>query len=315
MRDHFLPFLLLVLSLTILCGCKNENAPPAVRIAYLPITHALPVLVEKELHTDPAFSVELVRYGSWPELMDALNTGRVDGASALTVLAVAAREQGIPLRMVALGHRGGNVIVAGKHIATAADLKGRTVAVPHRQSSHHLLVRLMLEKADLRGVIGTEKNLDADAVRLIELSPPEMPAALARGDIDAYCVAEPYGAQALALGAGKVLYHSDELWPDSLCCALVFNEQFLARNPEAARRYTAAYLKAGSTMDADQNLTSRVAARELKVNGDVLAMSLDWIAFAKLAIRPEDYARLTELMVRYGLTQKPPTFDGVVTTP
>ena len=45
-------------------------------IAYLPITHALPLfeakkLLEKE-HSN--VKVELVKYGGWSELMDALNT-------------------------------------------------------------------------------------------------------------------------------------------------------------------------------------------------------------------------------------------------
>ena len=40
-------------------------------------THALPVFATKELETaDGPVHVELVKYGSWPELMDALNTGK-----------------------------------------------------------------------------------------------------------------------------------------------------------------------------------------------------------------------------------------------
>lgn len=296
------PLILLLLSVfaTLLACTEEQTARPVVRIAYLPITHALPVLIEKEGHTGAAYDVELIRYGSWPELMDALNTGRVDGASALAVLAVKAREQGIPLKMVALGHRGGNVVVAGPQIASAADLKNRTIAVPHRQSSHHLLVRLMLEKAGL---------LPQD-VRIIELSPPEMPAALARGDIDAYCVAEPFGAQAVALGAGTVLHHGDELWPGSLCCALVFNQQFLEQRPEAAAQYLHAYTQAA--IATNPKTAEATAAKELKVDSDLLAMSLDWISFDDLTIRPEDYAELTTLMRRFGLSATPPPFEEAV---
>lgn len=88
-----------------------------VRIAYLPITHALPLFAEKELLTaDDDVQVELIKYGSWPELMDALNTGKVDGASVLIELAVKAREQGIDVRAAALGHKDGNVIIGGNGI-------------------------------------------------------------------------------------------------------------------------------------------------------------------------------------------------------
>lgn len=64
-------------------------------IAYLPITHALPLfeakkLLEKE-HSN--VKVELVKYGGWSELMDALNTGRVDGASVLIEMAMKSRSK------------------------------------------------------------------------------------------------------------------------------------------------------------------------------------------------------------------------------
>ncbi len=92
-----------------LSGCgKHEANANKVRIAYLPITHAL-VLYETQKSKD--LNVELVKYGSWPELLDALNTGRVDAASVLIEPAMKAREQGIDLTVLALGHRDGNVIV------------------------------------------------------------------------------------------------------------------------------------------------------------------------------------------------------------
>ena len=74
---------------------KTAQELKTVRVAYLPITHALPVFATKELETaDGPVHVELVKYGSWPELMDALNTGKVDAASVLVELGVKAREQG-----------------------------------------------------------------------------------------------------------------------------------------------------------------------------------------------------------------------------
>ena len=57
-------------------------------------------LLEKE-HSN--VKVELVKYGGWSELMDALNTGRVDGASVLIEMAMKSREQGIPLKLAMLG--------------------------------------------------------------------------------------------------------------------------------------------------------------------------------------------------------------------
>lgn len=65
------------------CG-KKSDSKDTIKIAYLPITHSLAVLeTADELSEKSGLQVELVKYGSWNELMDALNSGRVDGASVL----------------------------------------------------------------------------------------------------------------------------------------------------------------------------------------------------------------------------------------
>ena len=97
----------LALSLVACGGAKESKASESVetvKIAYLPITHSLAVLKEaKELEKNENIQVELVKYGSWPELLDALNSGQVDGASVLIELAMKSRAEGIGIKAVALG--------------------------------------------------------------------------------------------------------------------------------------------------------------------------------------------------------------------
>lgn len=274
-----------------------------VSIAYLPITHALPLFeLKEELEAENSnLEVELVKYSSWPELLDAVNTGRVDGASVLVELAMKSKQEGNNLTLAALGHRDGNVIVANDSIQSAADLKGKTFAIPHRQSSHNILMNLALEEA----------NLTADDVNVIEMTPSEMPAALANGTIDAYCVAEPFGAKGVSLGKGAhVLYTSEELWEDSLCCGLVFNGTYLSENPEAAEQFTQAYLEAGDALDYDSEL--EVATEYLGQEEDILETSLKWISYNDLTVTKEIYDSLTEKMVAFGLTDTPPTYEEFV---
>lgn len=96
---------------------SRDDGRTVIRIAYLPITHAMPVFVVHDLINDSDnFAIELVRYGSWPELMDALNSGHVDGASVLIQLAMASNERGIDLRATALGHRDGNIVAVADYI-------------------------------------------------------------------------------------------------------------------------------------------------------------------------------------------------------
>ncbi len=74
------------------------------------------MLKEKELleENNSDIQIKLQRFSSWTDLMDALNAGKIDGASVLIELAMNAKANGIDLKAVALGHRDGNVVVASK---------------------------------------------------------------------------------------------------------------------------------------------------------------------------------------------------------
>lgn len=286
------------------CGRKDEsNDENVVKIAYLPITHSLAALEEAdELETGDGIKVELVKYGSWPELLDALNTGRVDGASVLIELAMKSKQEGIGLKAVALGHRDGNVVIVSNDINTAADLKGKTFAIPHRQSSHNILLNETLATA----------GLTVDDVNVTELAPTEMPSALASGQIDGYCVAEPFGAMGVSLGAGKVLYSSEELWPDSLCCGLVLTDKFIEERPEQAKEFVQSYKAAGNNLDKER--AKEVAKKYLSQTDDVLDISLQWISYNDLDITEETYDQLVERVKEYGLSDNPPTYSDFVKT-
>lgn len=276
-----------------------------VRIAYLPITHALPVFAVKELETsDSPVQVELVKYGSWPELMDALNTGKVDGATALVELGVKAREQGIDVRAVALGHKEGNIIITNNDIHRAEDLKGKTFAIPHKQSSHNILAHLMLEK----------EGLTTADVKIVEMSPPEMPAALAMGQIAGYTVAEPFGSLAIALNRGKVFDDPQVLWHDNICCALLLNGAFVDTYPDLAKAFTKAYIDAGIYLDEYPAEQERIAKQYMKFDEQVIKRSLEVISYKDLALTESLYGELINHMKQQGLITIVPAYEEFVDT-
>ena len=304
MKKYLLLTTLLIISSFALVGCgsvKASESAETVKIAYLPITHSLAVLEEaEELADNDQVKVELVKYGSWPELLDALNSGQVDGASVLIELAMKSKAEGVGIKAVALGHKDGNVIIVSNEVKDGADLKGRTIAIPHRQSSHNILVNDALAK----------NGLTIDDINVVELAPTEMPSALAAGTIDGYCVAEPFGAMGVSIGAGKVLYTSEELWEDSVCCALVLTDDFIDNHPDTAKAFLEGYKIAGNNLDAK---TARsVAQKYLNQKEDVLDISLKWIFYDDLTITEEQYNELAEKVKSYGLSDNPPAYADFV---
>lgn len=311
MKKIILICLLLVSTGLLLAGCGVEPSAPraaengtrTIRIAYLPITHALPLFTAKELETsDGPVRIELIKYGSWPELMDALNTGKVDGASVLVELAVKAREQGIPIRAAALGHKDGNAIIVGNDIHRVEDLRGKIFAIPHKQSSHKLLLDALLAEHGM-----TERDLT-----VVEMSPPEMPAGLAQGQIAGYCVAEPFGAKSVVLGTGSVLSDTRELWPDSVCCALVFNGDFLKGNHELAHEMVQEYKQAGIYLTQHPEKQKEIALKYLKAKGRILDLSLQWISYADLALTKPAYDELIRRMQEESLLHTALSYEEFV---
>ncbi len=295
---------LLIITALTLFGCgtaKASESVETVKIAYLPITHSLAALEEAdELADNENVRVELVKYGSWPELLDALNSGQVDGASVLIELAMKSKAEGVGIKAVALGHKDGNVIVVSNDVKSGADLKGKTIAIPHRQSSHNILVNDALSK----------DGLSIDDINVVELAPTEMPSALAAGTIDGYCVAEPFGAMGVSIGAGKVLYTSEELWEDSVCCALVLTDDFIENHKDTAKLFVEGYKTAGNNLDADT--AKKVAKEYLNQKDDVLDISLKWISYDNLEITKEQYEELAEKVKTYGLSDNPPAYEDFV---
>ncbi|MCR5439403.1 MAG: ABC transporter substrate-binding protein [Selenomonas sp.] len=308
---RILAILTILLTLFTAAGCGQlPDAPRAkkdgvktIRIAYLPITHALPLFAAKELQTaEGPVKIELIQYGSWPELMDALNTGKVDGASVLAELAVKAKEQGIDVKAAALGHRDGNAIIVDNDIQKPADLKGKVFAIPHKQSSHKLLLDQLLTRNGL-----TEKDLT-----VVEMSPPEMPAALATHQIAGYCVAEPFGAKSVVLGNGHELIPAQELWPDSICCLLVFNGEFLAANHDLTRQFVQQYKEAGKYLTEHPEDQKTIALKYLKAKDKILDLSLQWISYDNLAIPRKSYDELITRMESSHLLTKAPSYEDFV---
>lgn len=296
-------------------GCANNTALTSqnnnynseknvVTIGYLPITHSLAVLKEKELleKNNSDIQIKLQRFSSWTDLMDALNAGRIDGASVLIELAMNAKSNGIDLTAAALGHRDGNVVVVSKDIESARDLKGKTLAIPSIQSSQNILINEMLEK----------NGLTKEDVKIIQMPPAEMPFSLASGAISGYCVAEPYGAVSVSKGFGRVLSTSDELWNNSLCCALVFNRN-ITDNRKTADELIKNYYIASEELESGES--AETAEKFLGQESSVIDESMQWINFRNLTVSKEEYDALCEKLIKYKINENPPSYESFIYNP
>ncbi len=279
----------------VIAGCSTTDPPAAddapdapaaterrdsVKIGYLPITHSAPLFVADADNSGviDGVALELVPFASWPELTEALNSGSIDGAVTMLEIALAAVEKGLDQRLVTLTHRNGDAFVVREGITSVAELAGERFAIPHRLSGHNILFLRALADA----------GLTADDVEWIEMPPPDMPAALARGEIAGYIVAEPFGARSVTEGIGTDLYRSEDLWPNWLCCGLVVTGALAEEDPETVAALVAALSDAGARIDADREAAAETAAAYTQYGPEL------WLASFELGIEYRDFTPTIE---------------------
>ena len=192
-----------------------------------------------------------VRYSGWPELKEALVSGRVKAAMMLAPMVMDLADKGVPVKVVALGHRSGAVIMVRKDspYKTFADLKGKRIAIPSRFAVDHLFVRKLMAAYGLK---------DGD-LKMVELSPPDMPAALLADAVDAYATGEPFGAKAEMDGYARVLYMTRDVWPTYICCVLAVRQELIDKDRETVQLLVDHVLAAGHWLDTSPEHRTRAA--------------------------------------------------------
>ena len=292
-----------VCALVFFSACNDAGAQTqetdVIRIAYLPITHSAAVMMlPYAAASSQDFDIELVRFTAWPEVVEALRSGHVDGASLLFEVAVTAFQMGSPLAVVSLSHRDGNVLVVDNTVQNIHCLVGRTVAIPHTLSPHLTLLNKVLIDA----------GLSLDDINLVEISPAEMPFSMAARAISAYVVAEPWGSLAEQRGAGRILVNSRDVIPDSVCCLFVFNTDVLEANENLLEWLKDMFSLASLITSTHSDTVIEEFRRITGFEREIILRSLANTTFCNLEFTQEDFDITRENVLRYGVLDDFPDF-------
>lgn len=312
-----------------LLGMLNARAaaqPDApVRIGYLPITDAAPLLAAHHngYFADAGLAVEkptLLR--SWAQLVEAFLSGQVNVVHLLSPMTIWARYGSrAPAKVVAWNHVNGSALTVAPEIGSVHDLAGKTVAVPFWYSVHNVVVQQMIRDAGLKPVLKRSDAPAADEVNLIVMAPSDMPPALASKQIAGFIVAEPFNAAVEALNVGKVLRFTGDVWKNHACCTVFMHQSDLDNRPEWSQKVVDAIVRAQLwsrghpealvqllSKDGPDRYTphttqvlSRVLAPAPSDEGRYLAdgaiRHADWHA-KRIDFQPYPYASYTEELVR-----------------
>ena len=264
---------------------RHARAATVVKMGTLKLIHAItPYFYEK--FTPEGTTIEVIPFESPSDGKDAVVSGSVDFGTfgiAASILAAAAHQ---PLVVVGSECNKGMAIVAGKTsgIDKLADLKGKRVAIlPGSTQEAFMLGRLQMEGMTIH---------DLTPVRV---SFSEMPAALQRGDVDAYVGAEPGPGLSVASGVGKIVEYPYSTPMGSLNMILATNRDVVEKRPELAKLMVGLQRKASAYAMANPEAmvgmtTAKLGMQKVAVELAVPNVELNWQMTPQMVEQSKAYA-------------------------
>jgi NitT/TauT family transport system substrate-binding protein len=304
-----------------LFGCAAKK-PNSLVVGGLPVTCnlTLPVAcVAKSTvngtapATAPKFEYEYNKYNGWPEIKESLMAGRIQAGYMLAPLVMDLADKGIPVKIVSLGHRSGAVIMVRTESPYQhfRQLAGKRIAIPSRFAVDFLFLRRLL----------AQENMRVEELEIVEMPPPDMPAALYANAVDAYCTGEPFGAAAQSAGYARPLRMTRDEWPKYICCVLTVREELITGNPAMVQDLVNQVLGAGTWLDQqpeNREKAVQIASGDRFFNQDpkiirfVMRNPSDRVTYGDLRMIRTEFEELMKLSLEAGTIKHPIPYEKYV---
>ncbi|GAB3618215.1 ABC transporter substrate-binding protein [Okibacterium endophyticum] len=290
-------------------GTGDELTP--VTVGVIPIVDVAPIYlgVSQGFFEEEGLEVTLEIAQGGAAIVPAVVSDEYQfGFSNVTSLLLAA-QQGVPLKAVAPGNFSTGqvgedfaavVVPEDSDIATVADLAGHTVAVNTLNNIGDSTVRKVVEDA----------GGDPMAVEFVEMGFPDMPAAIAEGQVDAAWILEPHLTMALQQGARVISWNYAEVDPDLMIAAYFTSEQFLSSDPDTVDAFAAALSR--SFEYAEENPEETRAALDEYTTIDTAVKEAMVMPRFETSLSEESMQLLADLALEYGLVTEPVDIDKLL---
>ncbi|MBI4505881.1 MAG: ABC transporter substrate-binding protein [Chloroflexi bacterium] len=292
-----------------------QPAKPAssttVRVGYVPIMNFAPLYValEKGYFREQGIDAQLTTLAGGADMLIQTAGGHFDvGAGGVGSALFNAIQRGVAVRVVAPLHAESKPMstpLVGRKasrdagtVKAIADLRGKKAAINARGAATEYWLDAALRQGGL-----TINDIDLQAIPF-----GDMPAALEKGVIEASMLAEPLTT--LAERRGIVVRLSDDFLKDAQPTAVYYNLDFARKNPDAAKGFMVAYLKACRDLQAEgwrdaQNVA--IIEKHTKVPADIIRAAAAPLFEPNGRINLSDWEKQQQFFMRQGLlTYKEP---------
>ncbi|MDE2514823.1 MAG: NrtA/SsuA/CpmA family ABC transporter substrate-binding protein [Rhodospirillales bacterium] len=256
-----------------------------IRMGVMKLVHSMaPYFYERFL---PAgYRLEIIPYASPTDGKDAVVTKSVDYGTFGIAAAILGASAHQPVVVYGAECNKGMAVIArkGEHIDRIQDLKGKKVGILPGTTQQVFF----LERLHMVGM--SEKD-----IRAVRVAFADMPAALARGDIDAYVGAEPGPSLSLVQGTGKLVEYPYSTPMGSLNMILATHRETISKNPAQVRMMLDLQRKASTYAMANPDALVAMTVAKLGLNpaavkAAVPNVQLDWQMTPQMMAEVKSYA-------------------------
>ena len=247
---------------TTTAASTSSGPPTKVKLGFIALTDAAPVIMAKELGFFEARNIDasVEKQASWPALRDAMLNNQLDAAHALFSLPLSvATSIGGPgsrdLKVALVLNQNGQAITLAKEFASVGygDVKAAgellnskdapSLAMTFPGGTHDTWLRYWVKAS----------GADASKLKISPVPPPQMVQNMTVGNVQGYCVGEPWNAVAVQQDIGFTHLATQDLWEFHPEKALVTTAKFETEQRDALKRVMAAVLDASKWLDDPAN--------------------------------------------------------------
>ena len=234
-----------------------------VKIGFIPLTDCAPIVVAAEMGFDKKYGIKITpsKEASWAAIRDKTVNGELHAAHVLygliygVQLGIGGQQKDMAVLMT-LNHNGQGITLAnqlkdkgvkdGHSLKRLLDNENRdyTFAQTFPTGTHAMWLNYWLAANGIHPI---------KDVKTIVVPPPQMVANMRIGNMDGYCVGEPWNARAIYDKVGYTVATSQDIWVDHPEKVLGTTAEFVAKNPNTSRAMIMAILDACRYIEATEN--------------------------------------------------------------
>jgi nitrate/nitrite transport system substrate-binding protein len=256
-----------------------------VKVGFIPLTDCASVVMASVLGIDQKYGLKIVptKEASWASVRDKLVNGDIDAAHVLYGL-IYGVQMGVggpkkDMNVLMTLNFNGQAITLSKKLADAGAVDGPSLAAMMKKDKREYTFAQTFPTGTHAmwlyywlAANGIHPFKDA---KIITVPPPQMVANMRVGNMDGYCVGEPWGHRAIADGIGVTAITTQDIWKDHPEKVLGCTAEFTQKYPNTARAMTAAIIEAGRWIDT--SLSNRLKMAETVASPAYVNTSVDVI--------------------------------------